>query len=216
MPDLAFSVQGAAPVPYCVAPTLGLELHIADLERTPIEAVSLDCQVRIEAQRRRYTAGEKERLVELFGQPARWAQTLRSLLWTHASVSVPPFTGDVDVELHVPCTADFNQLAGKYFSALEDASSVPVSLLFTGSVFYRGEGGSLQVTRVPWSAEAKYALPMTVWRALLQLYYSNTAWLTLRQDVFDRLYAYRTARGIPSWEGTLEQLLESASEEAAR
>ena len=30
-----------------------------------------------------------------FGEPDRWGQTLRSMLWTHASVVVPRFTGSV-------------------------------------------------------------------------------------------------------------------------
>jgi hypothetical protein len=217
MPDLSFAVRGAAAVPFCLSPVLGLRLGVTDGDADAIEAVALDCQVRIDAQRRRYSAAEKERLVEIFGPPQRWAQTLRSLLWTHASVSVPPFRGEVEVELQVPCTADFNAIAGKYFWGLEgDAPSVPVSLLFSGSVFYRDPEGLLQVTRVPWSAEATYDLPVAAWRQVLEVYYPNSAWLTLRQDVFDRLYAFRTSRGLPSWEAALEQLLAEAPEEAKR
>ncbi|MFZ0217572.1 MAG: DUF6084 family protein [Candidatus Dormiibacterota bacterium] len=212
MPDLSFEVRGAAAVPYCATPTLALTLHVTEGAGDPVEAITLDCQVRIDAQRRRYTAAEKERLVELFGEPSRWAQTLRSLLWTHTTASVPPFTAETEVQLELPCTADFNQLAGKYFAALEPDGTVPISLLFAGSVFYRDEGGYLQVTRIPWSAEATHQLRVAAWRDLLQIYYPNTAYVTLRQDVFDELYAYRTARGIPTWEGALEGLLAAARE----
>lgn len=216
MPDLSFAVVGAAPVPYSIAPALALKLHVTDGDGGVIEAIALDCQVRIEAQRRRYQAAERERLVELFGEAPRWAQTLRSLLWTHAAVSVPRFAGSVDVDLPVPCTADFAQLAGKYFAALEDRAPVPITLLFTGTVFARDEGGALQVARIPWTAEAAYDLPVPLWRALLDAYYPNTGWLTLRRDVFDRLYAYRAQRGFLTWEAALEALLEAAPEEAPR
>ncbi|MGH7911423.1 MAG: DUF6084 family protein [Candidatus Dormibacteraceae bacterium] len=210
MPDLSFHVRGAAAVPYCATPTLALTLHVTEGGGAAVEAVALTSQVRIEAHRRRYTPAEKSRLVELFGPPTRWAQTLRSLLWAHASVSVPPFAGETEVELHLPCTADFNQLSGKFFAALEPSSAVPLSLLFAGSVFYRDEAGFLQVTRIPWSAEATHQLPVAVWRDLLQTYYPNTAYLTVRQDLFDELYAFRTARGLPTWERTLEELLAAA------
>ena len=212
MPELEFAVAGAAAVPFCAAPTLALKLQVTNQGVERVHAVSLDCQIRIEAQRRRYSPAEKEQLVELFGEPSRWGQTLRSLLWTNASVSVPPFEGGTVVDLHVPCTADFNVLAGKYFSALEDGR-VPISLLFSGSVFYAREDGALQMARIPWSAEAVYDLPISAWTDLLDLYFPNVSWLSLRQNVFDRLYAYRTRRGLTSWEQALEELLERAVEE---
>jgi hypothetical protein len=216
MPDLRFAVMDAVAVPHCAAPTLAFRLRVANAAGDAVHAVALDCQVRIDAQRRRYAPAEKERLVELFGEPGRWSQTLRSLLWTHARVSVPPFQAETEADLHVPCTADFNVLAGKYFSALEPGATVPVSLLFSGSVFYVGEGGGLQVARIPWSAEAAFDLPVAAWKDVIELYYPNTAWLSLRRDAFDRLYAYRTARGLPTWERALDELLDAAAAEATR
>jgi hypothetical protein len=212
VPDLEFAVQGAGAVPYCAAPTLALELRLTNRTGEPIQAISLDCQIRIEAQRRRYAPAEKERLADIFGEPERWGQTLRSLLWTHAGVSVPPFQDSVAVDLNVPCTADFNVLAGKYFQSLEDGLA-PISLHFSGTIFYAGEGGALQVTRVPWSAEAAYDLPVAVWREVIELYFPNAAWLSLRQDVYDLLRAYRVRHGLTSWEQTLEKLLQAAHEE---
>jgi hypothetical protein len=216
MPELGFAVRDAVAVPFCAAPTLAFKLRVTNAAGDAVHAVALDSQIRIDAQRRRYAPAEKERLVELFGEPARWSQTLRSLLWTHASAGVPPFQAETEVDLHVPCTADFNVLAGKYFSALEAGATVPVSLLFSGSVFYPGEDGGLQIARIPWSAEAVFDLPVAAWKDVLELYYPNTSWLTLRQDTFDRLYAYRTARGLPTWERALDELLDGAAAEATR
>ncbi|HZU15700.1 MAG TPA: DUF6084 family protein [Candidatus Dormibacteraeota bacterium] len=211
MPELSFGVEGAEPLPYCATPTLALKLRVACADRTPVQAVALDCQVRIEAQRRRYRPAERERLLELFGEPERWAQTLRSLLWTHASVSVPPFQGETVVDLHLPCTFDFNVQATRYFDSLEEGV-VPLVLLFSGSVFFSDEGGRLQVERVPWSQEASFSLPVATWRRVVELYYPNTAWLCLRKDVFDRLAAYKARATLPTWEAALESLLESRTE----
>jgi hypothetical protein len=215
MPDLDFAVDGAEAVTFAVAPTLALKLHITDSGEEPVHAVMLDCQVRIEAPRRRYVPAERERLGDLFGDPSRWSQTLRSLLWTHASVNVPPFAGSVLVDLRLPCTYDFNVQVTKYFDSLEDGE-VPLTLLFSGSVFFAGPGGALQVERVSWSKEASYRLPVRVWREVIDHYYPNTAWLNLHKDVFDRLAAYKARRGLPTWEQALEALLLNAEELRAR
>jgi hypothetical protein len=215
MPDLDFAVDGAEVVTFAVTPTLALKLRITDSGEEPVHAVMLDCQVRIEAPRRRYVPAERERLGDLFGDPSRWSQTLRSLLWTHASVNVPPFAGSVLVDLRLPCTYDFNVQVTKYFDSLEDGE-VPLTLLFSGSVFFAGPGGALQVERVSWSKEASYRLPVRVWREVIDHYYPNTAWLNLHKDVFDRLAAYKARRGLPTWEQALEALLLNAEELRAR
>ena len=49
---------------------------------------------------------------------------------------------------------------------------------------------------------------------MMERYYPNTAWLCLRQDVFDRLYRYKSRRGLPTWEQALEGLLPPAEKEA--
>jgi hypothetical protein len=211
VPDLEFEVVGSAPVPYAVAPTLALKLRITNKEEERIDALQLNCQIRIEAQRRRYQPAEKERLFDLFGEPSRWSQTLRSLLWTHVNLNVQPFTGSTTVELPVPCTYDFNVLAGRYFYALE-GEDVPLLLLFSGTIFFREDDGGLQVARVAWTKEASYQLPVATWKSMMELYYPNLAWLCLRRDVLDRLAAYKSRRGLPTWDQTLEALLGSAEE----
>jgi hypothetical protein len=210
MPELEFTVEGAAAVPFCAAPTLGVDLRVTNARGDYVHAVALDCQVRIDAPRRLYGDGERDALVGLFGERERWSQTLRSLLWTHAHVSVPPFFAETRVQLPVPCTADLEVLAGRYFRAL-DGGAVPIGLLFSGTVFYAGESGALTVARIPWSAEARFDLPVSTWRELLDRYFPNTAWLTLRRDVYDRLTAYRDERGLPSLEQALEDLLDGAA-----
>ncbi|MGA8028785.1 MAG: DUF6084 family protein [Bryobacteraceae bacterium] len=214
MPDLKFQVDGAEAVPFAAEPLLALKLRVENANREEtIHTIALRAQIQIEAQRRQYGPEEKKSLLDLFGQPDRWSKTLKPILWTHASVVIPSFTGAISVNLNVPCTFDFNIAATKYFYAVSDGD-IPLDLLFSGTVFHAGGGGSLQVAPVPWDKEARFRLPARIWREMMDLYYPNSAWLSVRRDVFDRLYQYKTQRGIPTWEQALESLL-AAEEEPA-
>jgi hypothetical protein len=218
VPDLNFAVDEAWPLAHAAAPHLIFKVRISEPggqdEATTIPAIALRCQIRIEPAQRRYAPQEADRLRDLFGATHRWGQTLLSTLWTHASVVVPPFTGDTVVDLQVPCTFDFNVAATKYFHALEDGE-VPLTLLFSGTIFYTSEEGFLQVSQIPWEKEAAFRLPVQVWKDMMELYYPNTAWLCLQQDVFDRLFRYKSHRGLPTWEQALDALLDLSEEEVA-
>jgi hypothetical protein len=212
VPDLNFAVDRTEPLAHAVAPHLVFKLRIAEAavgaEATTIPAIALRCQIRIEPTRRRYAPAEQERLLDLFGEPHRWGQTLRSMLWTHTGLMVPAFTGSTVVDLPVPCTFDFNVAATKYFYALEDGE-VPLYLLFSGSIFYNADEGLLQVSPIPWDKEAEFRLPVQVWKDMMAQYYPNIAWLCIHQDVFDRLYRYKSRRGLPTWEQALGTLLDA-------
>lgn len=211
MPDLNFTVDRAEPLPYAAAPLLLFKLRITEAvtdgtEATSISSIALRCQIRIEPTRRRYGPPEQERLLDLFGAPERWGQTLLGLLWTHTGLNVPPFCGSTVVDLPVPCSYDFNVAATKYFYALEEGE-VPLVLLFSGTIFFLEEEGLLQVSQISWEKEASFRLPVPVWKEMMELYYPNSAWLCLRRDLFDRLYRYKSRRGLPTWEQALESLL---------
>jgi hypothetical protein len=215
MPDLSFQIEGAEAVPFAAAPLLVFKLRVTNANADePIHTVALRCQIQIEATRRRYTAADQERMQDLFGEPDRWAQTLRNMLWTHSNVIVTAFTGSTVVDLPVPCTFDLNVAAAKYFHGLENGE-VPLCLLFSGTVFHAADDGGLQVSQISWEREAKYRLPVKVWQEMMELYYPNSAWLCLQRDIFDRLYQYKVSQGIPTWEQALESLL-SATEENVR
>lgn len=214
MPDLSFLVEGAEAVAFAASPLLAFKLRITNADaEARIQTVALRCQIQIESTRRKYTAGEQERLLDLFGEPERWSRTLRAMLWTHANVTVTPFQGSTVVDLPVPCTFDFNVAAAKYFAGLDDGE-VPLNLMFSGTVFYEADEGALQVEQIPWDREAKYRLPVRVWKEMMEHYYPNSAWLCLRRDVFDRLNQYKMRRGIPTWEQTLDSILPPVEEKA--
>ncbi len=207
MPDLSFEVEGAEAVPFAASPLLAFKLRIGNREaEEPIHNIVLRCQIMIDPARRQYMPEDKERLQDLYGEPERWGQTVRPTLWTHVNIVVPSFNGSTVVDLPVPCTFDFNIAATKYFAGLTNGE-VPLNLLFSGTVFYANEEGALQVTQIPWDKEARYRLPVAVWKEMMEHYYPNVAWLNLRKDVFDRLYRYKVRRGIPTFEQAIESIL---------
>ena len=214
MPDLHFEVEGAEAQKFAAAPSMLFKVRLTETGTppTPIQTVVLRCQVRIEPNRRRYTDAERARLIDLFGAPERWGQTLRPMLWTHAVAVVPPFTVATTADLPVPCTYDFSLAATKYFAGLE-GGDIPLCFLFSWTIFYEAQDGALQATQIPWEKEAYYRLPAAAWQGLMDAYYPNSAWLCLRKDVFERLSRYKSGRGLPTWEQTLERLL--AAGEAA-
>ena len=107
-----------------------------------VHSVALRCQIQLEVTRRQYSAEDQEQLRDLFGEPERWGQTLKTMLWTHASVVAPAFQDSAVVDLPVPCTFDFNVAATKYFHGLADGD-VPLSFLFSGTVFYADGDGAV-------------------------------------------------------------------------
>jgi hypothetical protein len=207
MPDLSFTIAAAEPIRFAAVPTLGFRLEVAQpAGGQPIENILLQAQIQIDTPRRRYTPEEQAGLRDLFGDISNWSRTLRTMHWTHANVLVPAFEERIAVDLAVPCTFDFNVAATKYFHALDDGE-VPLTFLFSGTVFYRDECGGLQMTRVPWTKEAQYRLPASVWRSMMDAYYPNTAWLCLQRETFEKLAACKRRRGIPTWERLIEELL---------
>ena len=212
MPDLDFGVIDAEVLPFAAGPTLLFKVRIRNAAQGEhVHSIMLRTQIRIEATRRHYGAAAEARLLEVFGEPHRWGETLRSFLWTHVSTIVPQFGESIVAELPVVCTYDFEVAAAKYFYALDDGEA-PLLFLFSGTVFYRSEGASLQITQIPWEKEAQFRLPVRTWREMMDRYFPNSAWLRLRKDVFDRLYSYRAQRALPTWEATLEDLLQGHPE----
>jgi hypothetical protein len=191
---------------------LALQLKVTNANPAEtIHTVVLRCQVQLEVTLRRYTAKDQEQLRDLFGEPERWGQTLKNMLWMHANAVVPQFTGSATVDLQLPCTFDFNIAATKYFHGLEDGE-IPLCLMFSGTVFYADDTGLLRVAPISWDKEAKFRLPVKVWKEMMDLYYPNSAWICLRRDVFDRLHQFKMQCGIPTWEQTLEKILGAVEE----
>src|SRR5579884_4023283 len=216
MPDLSFEVVGAEAPAFAAVPTLVFKLRIVnENEDERIHSISLRCQIQIAVTRRRYSTQAQARLLEVFGEPKRWGETLRSLLWTHVSSVVTQFSGNTIVDLPVPCTYDFEVVSTKYFDALEEGD-IPLTFLFSGTIFYEGETGNLQIEQISWSKEASFPLPVATWKAAMEHHFPNSAWIRMRKDIFDQLYQYKMRSGLLTWDDVLERLLRASSEEVQR
>lgn len=208
MLDLDFACLGARPATWAAAPTMLLDLQIDERSGRRVYGVRLQCQIRVEPIRRRYAPTEEEALSDLFGEPARWGDTLKPIQVCTVSTMVPGFSGSICFELAVPCTYDTEVAAAKYFRAL-NSGEVPLLLLFSGSVYYPG-GDGLLVEQIPWDREVSFRLPVASWRALMDAHFPGTGWLRVQSETLEALQRFRRARMLPSWEDTFASLLKEA------
>jgi hypothetical protein len=205
MTDLAFEVLDVLPQDFAAAPSLLFRLRVTEGSGAVVHALALRCQLRIEPARRPYDLAEQEALADLFGSSDRYQSTLKPFLWTHTTAMVQGFEGSREFDLPVPCTYDFDVSATKYLHALGDGD-VPLVLLFSGTVFTRGETG-FAVEQLSWSLEAQCRLPVATWRSLMDTWFPGSGWIRLDRESISALALYRSAHGLTSWEETVAALL---------
>ncbi len=213
MTELSFDVLDVVPQEFAAAPHLLFRMRVSETSGAVVHAIALRCQLRIEPQRRPYEPAEQEGLADLFGTPDRYGATLKPFLWTHATAMVQGFEGARDFDLPVACSYDFDVSATKYIHALR-GGTIPVVLLFSGTVFTRGTSG-FAVEQLSWSLEADYRLPVSVWHQLMDLYFPGSGWIRLDRDSIDALARYRTSHGLTSWEETLDHLIPAPAQARA-
>jgi hypothetical protein len=206
--ELAFDCIGARVDRYAVVPSLSLILRISETNGQRVEAIALRCQIRIEPARRRYSAAEAERLNDLFGDTERWADTLKPMQFSTVATMVPGFSGAIEVDLPIPFTYDLEVGSARYFDSLE-AGEIPLLLLFSGTVFTVIDG-RMQVQQVPWSKEATYRLPVSVWREAIDAHFPNSAWIKMSRQTLEDLQRFKSVHALPTWDRTLEALLARA------
>jgi|SRR5215469_15536517 len=206
MPDLEFTILSVKIKQYAAVPTLHFELQIKnEIKDEEVYAAALKCQVIIEATKRQYDDQTKENLVEVFGQPHRWEDTVKSLYWTTVTVPVTRFCDQTIIDLPIACSEDHITAAGKYFYSVYN-EEVPLAFLFSGTLFYQDADNTLRITQVPWHKEAAFRMPAHLWSEMMNVYFPNVKWLPMRLDIFKKLYKLKTLQ--PS--ATIEDCLESA------
>lgn len=219
-PSLAFAVTGADHDPLAVGPTLRLHTTITESTGTRVHALALRTQIRLEPAARRYAPDQQERLVELFGEPARWGRTLTAMQLATVSTVTPAFDGEHTVAVEIPMTSDTEIATTRYFRGVagtdpgpdaEPAEVAPLRLLFSGTVFYAGPTG-VQIGMVPWHTETAFRLPVAVWTAMMRAHHGGTAWLRVGARTLAELAAWRAAHALPTWEQTFDALLHRAGE----
>lgn len=207
MSELLFTIEGMQPLQEAASPHVSIRLRVEQTEPHPerIENVLLHVQVRIEPHLRTYRADERKRLYDLFGEEHRWARTLRSLLWTQVQCTLPRFHRITTFDLPIPCSQDFTVAAVRYFDGLEDGE-IPLTLLFSGTVFHADDNGRIRVSPIPWESEASSRLPLRIWKDALRIHYGDKVWLPVGRAAFERLRELKQKSGAPSLEAAFERL----------
>jgi hypothetical protein len=209
MAELAFGCTAAQSVRYAATPTLNFTLQLTEATGVRVHAIALRCQIRIEPHRRRYSADEARRLSDLFGDPSRWAETVKPIQLATVSAMVPGFTSLTEIELPVPVTYDLEVASGRFLQGLDDGT-IPLLLLFSGTVFL-ANGDSYSVELIPWSSEASYRMPVSVWHDVVNDHFPGGGWLRCGRETLDALSAYKAVHALPTWDATLSALLAAAS-----
>jgi hypothetical protein len=213
MAELTFACTEARAQQYAATPTMTFALTITERTGVRIHAIALRCQIRIEPHRRTYSAAEARRLTDLFGDTSRWAETVKPIQLATVSAMVPGFTSLTEVDLPVPCTYDLEVASARYLRGLDDGT-IPLILLFSGTVFIaRGDGFSVEL--IPWSCEAAYRMPVSVWGDMVDMHFPGAAWLRCGRDTLDALSAFKAERALPTWDATLAALLAAAGQDTA-
>jgi hypothetical protein len=205
MSTLEFRVTGATPSPRALVPTIAFDLQVTAPPDLAVQSMLLRCQVRVEPARRPYDEAEQAGLQGLFGEPHRWADTLRAFPLTHVTLPVRGFSESTVVTMPVELTYDMEVATGQYLHALRDGT-VPLLFLFSGSVFI-GRDGAVQVEQVPWDREARYDLPVAVWRDVIDAHFPDSGWIRLQRDTIDALAAHRHRHARLGWDDTIAHLL---------
>ena len=209
---MRFACTGARPEPFAAGPSLLFDLRIGnddwDTTGRRVHSIALRTQIRIEPRQRTYAPQEQARLVDLFGEPARWGETLNPLQLATVATTVAGFTDAITATVTVPLTYDLDIAATKFCHGLADGE-IPLLLLFAGTIYYQSEQG-VQVGPVPWSEEAPFRLPVATWRAAMDDHYPGSTYIRLSTATLDALAAYRSKHVITTWDETLERLLKEA------
>jgi hypothetical protein len=209
MAEFTFGCTGASAVRYAATPTLNFRLTITESTGVTVHAIALRCQIRIEPHRRSYSADEARRLNDLFGDTSRWAETVKPIQLAMVSMMVPGFRSLTEVDLPVPCTYDLEVASARYLQGLDDGT-IPLLLLFSGTVFYASgdeQGDRFMVELIPWSCETPYRMPVSVWSEVVDLHFPGSAWLRCSRETLDALSAFKSERALPTWDATLAALL---------
>jgi hypothetical protein len=178
-PGLQLGITGVEAIPHAAAPTLAFAL---------------------------YHAEEKAKLTELFGEPHRWSVSAQRMHWTSESLLVPSFRGSTEAEIEVLCNYDVELAAAKYFHSVTDGE-VPLAFHFNGSVYYSGEDDRLQIVQVPWDTSIDFAMPVSVWKEMVDSYYPFRGWIPVHRDTLDALQRLKARLGAPTLDAAVTELL---------
>jgi hypothetical protein len=206
LPAPELTISGVEQEPHAAVPLLRFTGEVTDPSGREIYTIALSAQIHLDADRRAYSPDTRERLVDLFGEPERLPQTVGSMFLARVDTLVPSFQGTGPFALTVPFSGDVEIATTRYLASLRDGG-IPITFHLNGSILYRGEADRLQVTLVPWSTTAKYRLPVTTWRELMERRYAGSGFVRLQADTLEALRRRRTELGLPTLDATIAEAL---------
>ena len=63
---------------------------------------------------------------------------------------------------------------------------------------------------MPWSKEAHYRLPLTVWQEAIHAHFPDSAWIKMSRSTLDILLEFKSRAALPTWDATIATLLSLA------
>ena len=208
--DPEFLITSAEPVPRSVEPALSFKGTISDASMRPVYLIALTAIVVVEPGKRSYASGERERLMELFGGPERWASTTGAFRWAATSAMVHGFTGEGEFELIVPVSYDLEVASAKYFGALDESGTVPLRFHFNGSIMYERGDGRVQTAPVPWDRSERFEMPMEAWTRLTAEHHPFRTWVPLHSETVTRIERLKANMGAPTFDDAISRILDRA------
>ena len=205
-PEPEIEILSVEPVARVMAPTLRFRLRITEPSQRPVFMIALSAVITVEPSKRSYDEATRSKLVELFGEPERWATTTVNFRWTAFDTVVPAFTETTEIDVAIPCTYDLEVAAAKYFHGLADGQA-PVRFHFSGRVYYDAGDGRLQYVQVPWDCSVRFAMPVEAWKKAIAEAYPYRGWIPLDTATIERLQRLKVDRGLPTFDAAVEHLL---------
>jgi len=210
-PDPEFEITAVRALERAATPTLSFTARARDASGIQIYTIALTVMVTIEPGNRSYDPAARERLVELFGEPERWANTTGAFRWAQVDKLVPSFAGEVEFEIELPCTYDHEIAATKYLAGAADGVA-PLRMHLNGTLFYRGEDGQLQLMLLPWDRSIRFELPIATWRGMIADHYPESAWVRLSEGTLRRLTERKAQDGSPTFDACVADMLDATQE----
>ena len=159
-PEPEFWVLDAVAIPHTAEPTLSFQMRVREASDRDVYTIALKAQIQLEASERPHSDESRERLRDVFGEPERWNDTARGVLWTLPRRARAELQRLHEVRapgalLHRPRAGHHPLLRRGARRPRCRSRSTSAARSSTPSAPDR-----MQVARVPWHATAQYRLPV--------------------------------------------------------
>ena len=137
----------------------------------------------------------RERLVELFGEPERWASTTDELplgAGRRARARLRRARPSSSSPSPAPTTSSSPRRSTSTGSPTARRRCASTS---TARVFYEAEDGRLQIVQLPWDRSAALRMPVEAWRRMIDAHYPYRGWVRCTRRRSTRLSGARRERG---------------------